>query len=54
VVVAALLSAPALAEAVEGQPAPVLALPGHDGVVRDLGTLRNDGPVIVVFFRGGW
>lgn len=37
-----------------GATAPDFALPNQDGTTVRLADLRADGPVIVVFYRGGW
>jgi cytochrome oxidase Cu insertion factor (SCO1/SenC/PrrC family) len=36
------------------QPAPDFNLPTHTGETVQLATLLNDGPVVIVFYRGHW
>ncbi len=54
--VAAFVALPALVHAgvEKGKAAPALMLPGSDGGDHDLEALSAEGPVVVVFFRGGW
>ncbi len=37
-----------------GDPAPDFSLPGADGQIYHLAELREKGPVVAVFYRGGW
>jgi peroxiredoxin len=37
-----------------GAKAPLFSLPSATGEVIDLGRLLQDGPVVLVFYRGGW